>query len=75
MQTKRLYRSQTERMIAGVCAGLGDYLNLDVSIIRLVFILLFLFSGGGLLVYVLMWIIVPREPVDSGISTTVPPAA
>ncbi len=61
--TKRLYRSRKNRMIAGVCGGLAEYFNVDPVIFRLVAIVL-LFPGGlpGLLPYLLMWVIVPKNP-------------
>ncbi|MEN4010512.1 MAG: PspC domain-containing protein [Chloroflexota bacterium] len=62
MQTKRLYRSTRERMIGGVCAGLADYLGMDATVIRLIFLLLFFMAGNGLLIYLIMWLIVPEEP-------------
>ncbi len=63
MQTKRLYRSRQERMLGGVCGGLADYLGLDPTVVRLVFLLLFFLGGQGLLIYLIMWLIVPEEPV------------
>lgn len=54
---KRLYRNLNEAKIGGVCAGLGDYFNVDPVIIRLAF-LLFIFAGSGL-AYLVAWIIVP----------------
>ncbi len=58
---KTLYRSKSNRMIAGVCAGLGDYLNLDPTIIRLLFVLgFFTFNGAMLLVYLIMAIVTPK---------------
>lgn len=59
---KRLYRSRTERWIAGVCGGLSDYFNVDVSALRVAFALLALWNGFGLLLYLLLVIIVPDEP-------------
>ena len=59
---KRLYRSKSDVMIAGVCSGLASYLNVDVTIIRLVFVLLLFTFAGGLWIYLAMWIIVPVEP-------------
>ena len=56
---KRLYRSSKDRKLGGVCAGLGDYFNIDPVIIRLAFLLL-LFAGGGI-AYLVAWIIVPEE--------------
>jgi phage shock protein C len=60
---KRLYRSRKERMIAGVCGGLAVYFRIDPTWVRLIFILFFLLGGSALLVYLLMWLIVPLEPV------------
>ncbi len=56
----RLYRNKEEGKIAGICAGLGDYFEIDPVIIRLVF-LLALFLGGGLIVYLIAWVIIPEE--------------
>ncbi|GET33737.1 hypothetical protein PbJCM13498_26000 [Prolixibacter bellariivorans] len=66
MQTespKRLIRSRTDRMIAGVCGGLAEYFDLDVSIIRILFVVLTIFTAGfpGILVYIIMWIVVPEQ--------------
>lgn len=63
--TKRLYRSRKNSIIAGVCGGLGEYFNIDATWIRLLFILLFFAGGSALLIYVIMWLIVPLEPIDS----------
>lgn len=58
---KTLYRSKSNRMIAGVCAGLGDYLNIDPTVIRLLFALgFFAFNGAMLLVYLIMAIVTPE---------------
>ena len=59
----RLYRSRTDRMIGGVCGGLGKYLNVDPTLVRLVFALTALFGGPGLLAYLIMLIVVPEEPL------------
>jgi phage shock protein C len=61
-QTRKLYRSRTERMLAGVCGGLAQYFNLDPTLIRVLFIVLTVLGGAGLVIYVAMWIIVPKEP-------------
>ncbi len=62
-QPKRLYRSRTNRMIAGVCGGLAEFFMLDATLIRLFFVLGTLLGFGSLLiVYVAMWLIVPEEP-------------
>jgi phage shock protein C len=58
-EPRKLYRSQSQRMIAGVCGGLADYFNVDATLIRVLFLLLTVFGGSGLVIYVVMWIIVP----------------
>lgn len=58
---QRLYRSRSDAMLGGVCGGLGDYFDIDSNIIRLVFAVLTLISGVGLLLYLAVWLIVPRE--------------
>jgi phage shock protein C len=55
----KLYRSPNDRMIAGVCGGLGAYLGIDSSLVRLFFVLLTIGGGSGVLVYFLMWILIP----------------
>jgi phage shock protein C len=68
METKKLYRSRTDKMIAGVCGGLGKYLGVDPTLIRLAFVLLLLFGiGSGLLVYLAMMLLVPLEPEGTAI--------
>lgn len=59
--TKRLYRSDNDQMLAGVCAGLGEYINLDPTIVRLIFVVLFMTGSLGFWVYLVMWIVVPLE--------------
>jgi len=58
---RRLYRHRTNRIIAGVCGGLGEYLNIDPTFVRIFFVLLGFTNGIGVLIYLLMWIIVPPE--------------
>ena len=59
---KQLTRSTTNRMVAGVCAGLGDYLNIDPTVVRLLFVLGFFLAGPGiLLAYLIMAIVTPEE--------------
>ena len=55
---KRLHRNKKDGKIAGICSGIGDYFDIDPVIVRLLF-LLALFLGGGLIVYIIAWIIVP----------------
>jgi len=59
---RRLYRSRTQRMIGGVCGGLGEYFDIDATIWRLLFVVTALAGGPGLLAYIIMLIVVPSEP-------------
>jgi phage shock protein C len=61
-QTHKLYRSRTDRKLAGVCGGLAQYSNADVTLIRVLFVVLALLGGPGLVIYLVLWIIVPEEP-------------
>lgn len=60
----RLYRSRHDRMLAGVCGGLGEYFGIDSSLIRLALVFLILFGGTGFLAYIVAWIVIPEEPYD-----------
>jgi phage shock protein PspC (stress-responsive transcriptional regulator) len=57
---RKLYRSKTDRQIAGVCGGLAEYFNIDPTIVRLLFVLGLIFVGGTFWAYVIMWIVVPE---------------
>lgn len=59
---KRLYRSREERMLAGVCGGLGSYFAVDPTLVRALFVLFGLVAGGGILAYLILWILIPLEP-------------
>jgi phage shock protein C len=61
-KVKRLYRSGRDRILGGVCGGLGDYFNVDPVIIRLLWVLFSFIYGVGLLAYLIAWIIIPRNP-------------
>jgi phage shock protein C len=65
-QQRRLYRSQTNKVIAGVCGGLGEYLNIDTTVIRLSWILLTFLGGSGVLVYIIAYFIMPQRPEEPG---------
>jgi phage shock protein C len=60
--TRKLYRSKTNRKLAGVCGGLAQYFNIDATLIRVLFVLLAVLGGSGLVLYLAMWLIVPKEP-------------
>jgi len=58
---KRLYRSMNDKMIAGVCSGLAVYFNLDPVLMRVIFVALALMGGPGILLYIILWIVMPEE--------------
>jgi phage shock protein PspC (stress-responsive transcriptional regulator) len=60
---ERLYLSETDKKVGGVCGGIGEYFDKDPTLIRILYILLILFSFGiGVLAYLLMWLIIPKKP-------------
>ena len=60
---KKLYLSGTDRKIGGVCGGIGEYFEKDPTLIRIIFILVALLSFGlGVIAYILIWMIIPRQP-------------
>lgn len=63
MPAKRLYRSQTDKRIAGVCGGLAEYFDIDPSIVRIIFLALILLWGWGIILYVIFWIAVSKQRV------------
>lgn len=60
-KVKKLYRSKKDRMIAGVCGGIAEYVNADSTIIRLLWVLGSLIWGVGILAYILAWEIIPEK--------------
>ncbi len=64
METKRLYRSRSQVMLAGVCGGLAEYFGIDVTLVRVVWVILSIFSAGfpGILAYIVCALIIPLEP-------------
>jgi len=60
MNDRRLTRSGRNRMIAGVCGGLAEYFGIDVTLIRVIFVVLALMAGPGLLLYLALWVILPK---------------
>jgi len=63
--TKRLYRSQTNKVLAGICGGFAEYLNLDPVVVRVLWIFLMLFGGSGILLYIISWFVIPLNPTQS----------
>lgn len=61
MESRRLYRSRTDRQLAGVCGGLADYFGIDPTIVRVLFVLLALAGGPGLIFYIILALIIPEQ--------------
>ena len=59
---KKLYKSRTDKKLDGVCAGVAEYLDIDPTVIRLLWILVTAFAGAGLLAYIVAAIVMPRKP-------------
>ena len=62
METKRIYRSKYDRVLGGVCSGLGNYFNIDPVLVRVLWAVSFFVGGVGLLGYIIAWIIIPEDP-------------
>lgn len=58
---KRLYRSEKDRLVGGICAGIAEYFNVDPVLIRVIAVLLIFLKGFGLLAYLILWIIMPTK--------------
>ena len=63
---KKLYRDVKNGKIGGVCSGLSDYLDLDVTLIRIIWVVLIICAGTGLLLYLIMWVVVDPKPAITG---------
>jgi phage shock protein C len=63
-EVKRLYRSKKEKMIGGVCGGLGEFFQVDPIIFRLIFLMLLFGVGSGALIYIVMMLIIPEAPTE-----------
>ena len=59
--SRKLYRSTSNRQLAGVCGGLAEYFNLDPTLIRVLFVVLAVLGGSGVILYIALWIIVPKQ--------------
>ncbi len=65
-ESRKLYRSRTNRLLAGVCAGLGDFFGIDPTVVRLAFVIgTILGFGSFILIYIILFIVVPEEPMGS----------
>jgi phage shock protein C len=72
---ERLYRSRTDRILFGVAGGMADWLDVDPSVVRLVWALLVVFGGAGIILYIIAAIVVPEEPWEAVASPGMPGAA
>lgn len=70
-----LRRSRGDRVIAGVCGGLGRYLGIDPVLLRIAMVVLAIAGGGGLLIYVVAWVLIPVEREGESLGTARPPGA
>ena len=70
MTEQKLYRDKTNHIVGGVAAGLGNYFNLDPLLIRILFVLLAIFGGGGVIIYFILWIFVPDNQKESIYNST-----
>lgn len=75
--TKKLYRDEQHKMIGGVCKGIADYFEIDVTIVRALFLLALVLKGGGVIIYIVLMIVMPKKPYQfggtPGVDYTVPP--
>ncbi|MDD4937885.1 MAG: PspC domain-containing protein [Candidatus Shapirobacteria bacterium] len=58
---KKIYRSKDDYILAGVCSGLAEYFEVDPTLMRVIFVLLFIGGGAGFLIYLILWLIIPKE--------------
>ena len=61
MENKKLYRSSTNYKLAGVCGGIGEYFNIDPTLVRLAWILFSVLGGAGLLAYIIAALVMPKQ--------------
>jgi len=60
MKNKKIYRKTDDCIIAGVCGGLAEYFEIDETLVRVIFVLLFIGGGSGLLIYLVLWLVIPK---------------
>ena len=70
--SKKLRRSRDNRMIAGVASGVAEFFDLDATIVRVVWVFMAIFGGFGVLLYLIMWVIVPEQGTDTPSPTAKP---
>ena len=73
--SRRLYRSRADRVLGGVCGGLGTHFDADPVIFRLVFVLMTVMGGSGILIYIIMLLVIPKEPAPAPAPEVAPVSA
>jgi len=74
---RRLYKDEHRKMIGGVCAGLAEYFNIDVTLVRVLFFATLILKGGGLIVYIILWVCLPKKNylfADPHVDYKIPPS-
>lgn len=66
---KRLYRNERDKMLAGVCSGLAEYFDMDVTWMRIIFVFAAIFGFSGVLIYIILWIVIPSKPFTPNFSS------
>jgi len=61
---RKLYRSRSQNVISGVCGGIAEYFDIDVSLVRIISVLLVIPGGMSLWIYIILWIAIPLRPID-----------
>jgi phage shock protein C len=61
---QKLYRSTTDKMLGGVAGGLAEYFDIDSTLVRVLFIVVVFLGGGGIIAYIILWIVVPQKPYE-----------
>jgi len=61
---KKLYRSTSDKMLGGVAGGLAEYFDIDSTLVRVLFIVVVFLGGGGIIAYIILWIVVPQKPYE-----------
>jgi phage shock protein C len=61
---KKLYRSTVDKMIGGVAGGLAEYFDIDTTLVRVLFVVVVFLGGGGIIAYIILWIVVPQKPYE-----------
>ena len=69
--TKQLTRSKTDKVIAGVAGGLAEYFNIDAAIIRIILVILAVIEGGGIILYFILWLIIPAAKTSTNPEQTI----